>query len=238
MKILAVDTATQSCSVAVLDSSHLVAELTHNHGLTHTRRLMPMIDSVLDDCGFSVEDMDGLAVTRGPGSFTGLRIGLSTVKGLAFAASRPVAGVSALDVLARQFPFTRCRICAMIDARKNEVYAAEYQWGAGGLETLRRARAAAPEAVLTEIADLHGPCLFVGNGAGRYRDLITAMQGRQAWFCPEGQSVIRAAVVGIMAQEVFDAGGEIPLSDLTPLYIRASDAEIHAAAGAGHPKAT
>ena len=238
MKILAVDTATQSCSVAVVEGSDLVAELTHSHGLTHTRRLMPMIDRVLEDCGLSLDDMDGLAVTLGPGSFTGLRIGLSTIKGLAFAASKPVAGVSALDVLARQVPFADCRICAMIDARKDEVYAADYQWRKDGLEPLRKARAAPPEAVLAEIAALTTPCLFVGNGARRYKDLIAAMQGGQARFCPDAQSVIRASVVGVMAQEELHARRDIPLSELRPLYIRASDAEIHAAAGAGHQKVT
>jgi len=237
MRILAVDTATESCSVAIVDSGNPVVELTHSHGLTHTRRLMPMIDRVLDDCGLSIDDMEGLAVTLGPGSFTGLRIGLSTVKGLAFADSKPVAGVNALDVLARQFPFAGCRICAMIDARKNEVYAAEYQWCQSGPVTLRKARAATPETVLAEMAALHTPCLYVGNGARRYKDRIAAIQGRHARFCPDGQSVIRAAVIGIMAQEVFDARRDIPLSDLTPLYIRASDAEMHAAAKSGHPGA-
>ncbi|MFW5902202.1 MAG: tRNA (adenosine(37)-N6)-threonylcarbamoyltransferase complex dimerization subunit type 1 TsaB [Thermodesulfobacteriota bacterium] len=237
MKILAVDTATESCSVAVVDNGNLVAEFTHSHGLTHTRRLMPMIDRVLDDCGLSINDMDGLAATLGPGSFTGLRIGLSTVKGLAFGASKPVAGVSALDVLARQFPFADCRICAMIDARKNEVYAAEYQWHQSAPETLRSTRAAAPETVLAEIAALDTPCLYVGNGARRYKDQIAAVQGAHARFCPDGQNIIRAAVVGFMAQEVFDARRNIPLSDLTPLYIRAPDAEIHAAAKPAEPKA-
>ncbi|MGD9326825.1 MAG: tRNA (adenosine(37)-N6)-threonylcarbamoyltransferase complex dimerization subunit type 1 TsaB, partial [Desulfobacterales bacterium] len=102
MKILALDTATQSCSVAIIDGEQLLAELTRANVKTHSRHLMDLIETVCLAADLSVRDMDGFAVTIGPGSFTGLRIGISTIKGLAFSLSKPVAGVSSLEALAWQ----------------------------------------------------------------------------------------------------------------------------------------
>ncbi len=222
MKILAMDTATRSCSVAVIGDRGLLAERTRNLGDTHTTRLMPLIDSLLDDCELTIHDLDGLAVTIGPGSFTGLRIGLSTVKGLALAASIPVAGVSCLDALAYQFFFVPCRLCTMIDARKGEVYVAEYTPVDGELRQSRAARAVAPESAAREIA---APCLFVGNGASLYRDEIADIAGKWARFAPEEQSLVRAASVGALGHRMLRSGQETPLPLLNPWYIRDSDAK-------------
>lgn len=122
MKILAVDTATKSCSVALTEDDAVLAETTTHSGQTHSRHLLNIVDAVIARAGLTLNQIDGFAVSIGPGSFTGLRIGISTVKGLAYGRGRPVVGVSSLEALSRQCPQTPQQICAMIDARKQEVY--------------------------------------------------------------------------------------------------------------------
>ena len=122
MKILAVDTATNSCSAAIVDDGIACAELTTVNNQTHSKHLLHMIDTVCDMSGLKITDMDGFAVTIGPGSFTGLRIGISTVKGLAWPLNKPVVGISSLDALAWQCIPAAYPICTLLDARKQEVY--------------------------------------------------------------------------------------------------------------------
>jgi len=222
MKVLAVDTATRRCSAAVVENGGLLAEFTLNHGHTHTTRLMPVIGTVLDQAGLSIRELEGLAVTIGPGSFTGLRIGLSTVKGLGFAAGLPVAGISTLDCLASQFAFVSTLICPMIDARKDEVYAALYAWEEGALREIHPASALAPGRIPEWVQT---PCLFAGSGARLYRDLIEKAAGRLAVFPPEEQNYVQAATVGLLGQKLLASGRHTPLSRLVPWYIRESDAE-------------
>ncbi len=230
MRVLSVDTATRVCSVAVVENQGLLAELTVNHGHTHSTHLMPMIDQLLSQCRLSVHDLDGFAVTIGPGSFTGLRIGLSTVKGLAFATGKPAAGVSALEVLAHQFSCAGRPICSMIDARKGEVYAAGYIFRNGAPVEVWPAAAVTPEDAVagmsTGISDgIAGECLFVGSGARLYQDKIAGLLGRWAAFAPAGQDDIRAATVGKLGIGRLIQGPFSPLYQLNPWYIRPSDAE-------------
>ncbi|MGD9134883.1 MAG: tRNA (adenosine(37)-N6)-threonylcarbamoyltransferase complex dimerization subunit type 1 TsaB, partial [Desulfobacterales bacterium] len=157
MKILALDTATQSCSVAVTNDGFLSAELSIVKSQTHSKHLMELIHSVLEIAGFHPGDLDGLAVTIGPGSFTGLRIGISTVKGLAYALARPVVGISTLEALAWQCGQTSYLICPLIDARKGEVYGATYGFNEGRLIQKTGPRAMVPEAV---VEDIKSPCVF------------------------------------------------------------------------------
>ena len=132
MRVLAVDTATSSCSVAIVDGEELVSEITLISGETHSRHLSSLIEALTRTAGLALEQIEGFAVTRGPGSFTGLRIGIGTVKGLAVAGNRPMAGVSTLAALAWQVGPTDHTICPMVDARRNEVYAAFYRWHPDG----------------------------------------------------------------------------------------------------------
>jgi tRNA threonylcarbamoyladenosine biosynthesis protein TsaB len=172
MKILALDTATNSCSVAATDDGALSAELTIRKNQTHSKHLMELIHSVLEIAGFGVADLDGLAVTIGPGSFTGLRIGISTIKGLAHALDKPVVGVSTLEALAWQCGQTSYLICPLLDARKGEVYAATYRFNADQLVQKTSARAMIPEAIAEEVKS---PCVFIGTGARLYRKSIAEL---------------------------------------------------------------
>ena len=224
MKILALDTATDSCSVAATDDGALSAELTIRKNQTHSKHLMELVHSVLEIAGFGVADLDGLAVTIGPGSFTGLRIGISTIKGLAHALGKPVVGVSTLKALAWQCGQTSYLICPLLDARKGEVYAATYRFNAGQLVQKSSARAIIPEAV---VEDIKSPCVFIGTGAWLYRQSIVAAAGSLAHFAPAGQNVIRASSVAFLSMPRFEANDTDGIAGLVPHYIRKSDAELN-----------
>lgn len=224
MKILALDTATDSCSVAATDDMALSAELTIQKNQTHSKHLMELIHSVLEIAGFGVSDLDGLAVTIGPGSFTGLRIGISTIKGLAHALDKPVVGISTLKTLAWQCGQTSYLIYPLLDARKDEVYGATYRFNADQLIQKTSARAMIPEAV---VEDIKSPCVFIGTGARLYRQSIIAAAGSLAHFVPDGQNVIRASSVAFLSMPRFEANDTDGVAGLVPNYIRKSDAELN-----------
>ena len=224
MKILALDTATNSCSVAATEDGALSAELTIRKNQTHSKHLMELVDSVLGIAGFGVADLDGLAVTIGPGSFTGLRIGISTIKGLAHALGKPVVGISTLKALAWQCGQTSYLICPLLDARKGEVYAATYRFSAGQLVQKTTARAMIPEAV---VEDIKSPCVFIGTGARLYRQSIVAAAGSLAHFVPAGQNELRASSVAFLSMPRFEANDTDGIAGLVPHYIRKSDAELN-----------
>jgi tRNA threonylcarbamoyladenosine biosynthesis protein TsaB len=224
MKILALDTATKSCSVAVTDEGSLSAELTALKSQTHSKHLMDLIHSVLEISGFSAGDLDGLAVTIGPGSFTGLRIGISAIKGLAYALDKPVVGISTLEVLAWQCADRSYLICPLLDARKGEVYCATYRFEDHQLIQKKKECAIAPEAVVEDITE---PCVFIGNGALIYRKNIKTVLGNLAHFVPKGQDTIRASSIAFMSMQRFEAKDTDEASGLVPRYIRKSDAELN-----------
>lgn len=224
MRILAVDTATRGCGVAVTDGDRLAAEMTSNRKETHSRHLMGMIDAVLRSAGMAAADVDGFAVTRGPGSFTGLRIGISTVKGMASALGKPVAGISGLEALVRQFPYSPHLICPILDARKGEVYSARYRMTDAGITEIMGARAVPPT---DAVSGIDGCCVFVGDGALLYRDLISQTLGDSALFAPPGFHTLRASMIAFLAKPRLEKGDSECLSAFTPRYIRKSDAELH-----------
>ena len=231
MKILAVDTATKSCSVAIVQKETILAESTLVSEQTHSKHLMEMIQSVSLLSGVAISDLDGFAVTRGPGSFTGLRIGLSTVKGLAAASGKPLVGISSLKCLAIQSSVPSLNICPIIDARKGEVYWAFYRYKDRHLQQLCPEQVTPPANVLNGI---HEPCVFVGNGASLYQDLIRLKLRNLAHFAPYGQSIIRGATVAFLSQNRFEKGNTDDTDSLTPSYIRRSDAEINLAKKSQH----
>lgn len=224
MKILAVDTATSSCSVAVADDEELLAEMTIDNGQTHSRHLTVLIRQVIRLAGISLPEIDGFAVTKGPGSFTGLRIGMSTVKGLAVASGRPVVGVPTLESLAMQSGTFNLLVCPLIDARRGEVYFASYRFEQNRLLAQHEEQAALPQNILSEIQE---PCVFIGNGAIVYRQNIIEKLGDQAYFAPSGQHIIRGATVALLGQRRIATGDIDEIESLVPTYLRKSDAELN-----------
>ncbi len=224
MKILGIDTSTSCGSIGLIDGDAVVADYLLDVPTTHSERLLRSIDRVLGEGGCSIEDLDGWAVSLGPGSFTGLRIGVGTIKGLAFATRKPVAGVPTLDALASQVPPTPYLICPMVDARKGEVYTAFYQ--SDGKDPLRQVsayQAIRPEDLVKQI---ERKTVFLGSGVKTYGEYLQKAIPALAFFAPDpinflhGSSIARLGLARLRKNETLD------LSTFTPIYVRASEAEI------------
>jgi tRNA threonylcarbamoyladenosine biosynthesis protein TsaB len=221
--LLTVDTSTPTGSVAISRGETLLGEILLNVKSTHTDRLLLTLRQLLTDAGLQLADVDAFGVVLGPGSFTGLRVGVATVKGLALAMDKPVVGVSTLQALAMQIPFSQYPLCVLLDARKNEVYAGLYLWEGGRPVPARPETVIAPE-VLLETLD--GEILFAGDGSLIYRTLISRRLGSRAHFVPWALHLPRAAAAAVLALAALRAGETIPLAQLAPRYIRLSEAEI------------
>jgi len=210
--------------VAFLKARRLIAEEVYTAGKTHSRHLMAIIDHILDRCEIAPADLDGVAVTRGPGTFTGLRIGLSTVKGLAAAIAKPVVGVSSLAALAWPLAWSRRPVVAMIDARRGEIYHARFS-GAVGSEPSEKAMVSDPEAASETLPE---GAILVGSGAVLYRNVWESLRP-DIRLAPETAHEIRAASVGMLAVGRFESRTADSVEVLVPEYIRKSDAQIHRA---------
>jgi tRNA threonylcarbamoyladenosine biosynthesis protein TsaB len=222
MRILSVDTASTTGSVAVVAGETLLAEVTIARQETHSRRLMNMIDGALEMAGLGLADMDGLAFTRGPGSFTGLRIGLSVIKGLALVSGKPLVGVSCLEVLAHQAPDRNRLICAMMDARNKEVYCARYRYVGDGFRRVADEAALSPVEAVAGIAE---DCLLIGDGAVRYRSLFEKRLGTYVEFAAPDHGIPRAMTVARLGMPRFEAGQTDDVRSVVPVYLRKSYAE-------------
>jgi tRNA threonylcarbamoyladenosine biosynthesis protein TsaB len=218
-----VDTATKSCSVAVIDGDTLLAESTSLTGQTHSRHLLNIIDTVLQQAGLKIGQLDGFAVSIGPGSFTGLRIGITSVKGLAFSLNKPVVGVSSLQALAFQCRPNPYLICPVLDARKQEVYFCHYRFKKGYPAQESPEQVASPAEAVRGIRE---PCVFVGNGAKLYRELITTRLGGLAHFAAESRHTIQASAVAWLSLPRFQQQKTDDVRLLVPQYIRKSDAQL------------
>ncbi|MBF0225014.1 MAG: tRNA (adenosine(37)-N6)-threonylcarbamoyltransferase complex dimerization subunit type 1 TsaB [Desulfobacterales bacterium] len=223
MKILGIDTSTNSCSVAVLNQNDTLSEINIDNNLTHSKYLMDAIDSALRFSGLNFNELDGFAITVGPGSFTGLRIGLSTIKGLSVASAKPIVGVSSLDSMAYPLPFIPTLIVPLIDARKGEVYYSKYKFINGVIHKEMNDMLDSPEKA---IAGIKESCLFIGNGSDLYKSLILNKFGKFAFFLPDFYNKIRASVVARIGLEKIKNSGFDDSNLIIPKYIRKSDVEL------------
>ena len=162
MRVLAVETSSLAGGVALLDGERLVAEYLLDVSVTHSERLMAAVERVLADARWTPRDLAGLAVAVGPGSFTGLRIAVSTVKGLALALEAPIAAVPTLDAMAAALPWAALPVCPVLDARKNEVYASLYRWDGAAMRREWDYLALTPAALAARLSE---PVIVVGDGA-------------------------------------------------------------------------
>jgi tRNA threonylcarbamoyladenosine biosynthesis protein TsaB len=224
MNILAVDTATRGCSVAVVCDQTLRAEITLVTRETHSKHLMTQVTRALELARLKIPDIDGYAVTRGPGSFTGLRIGISLIKGFCSAFEKPLAGISSLEALAWQAGGTPDLIGAFLDARNKEVYFSCYRRNGETLSRVIPEKAASPAAAMAAINE---PCLFIGDGAVLYKEEVIRHLGKRAKFAPPTENTIRATTLARLAADRFEKGDGDDPGTFVPHYIRRSYAELN-----------
>lgn len=228
MKILAIETSTMLGGIAIMDESLLIAESRLNVKSTHSERLMTEIEHCLKQSGVKISDIDVFAVAAGPGSFTGLRIGLSTVKGFSYATGKPIVSVPTLEALAWNFPYSKYPVCTMLDARKKEVYAALFKWEGVNLIRLIGETSAKPEEFIrNSLSVTHDDkFIFAGEGAALYRDKIIEALGEKAIFASPEKTVPSPANVAVLGLKKAEAGEFSEPVSLTPMYIRKSEAEV------------
>jgi tRNA threonylcarbamoyladenosine biosynthesis protein TsaB len=224
MKVLGIDTSTTCGSIGLIHDESVISEYLLNLSVTHSERLLDAIDLVLRKARCSLVDLDGFAISLGPGSFTGVRIGVSTVKGLSYAVQKPVVGVSTLDVLASQISPTPYLICPVIDARKGEVYSAFYRYeDSSRLKRLSEYQAIRPEVLFGK---LNEPTIFLGDGVKTYEEDLRNSLKSFALFSPAALHIPRGSAVARLGAELLMRGELLDLATFTPLYVRPSDAEL------------
>lgn len=228
MKILAADTSAKVATVAIADESGILAESSVNTGLgarlTHSQALMPMIADLLRNVNLSIGEIDCFAVSAGPGSFTGLRIGIGAVKGLAYGADKPCVGVSTLRALAQNLYGVEGVICAAMDARAGQVYTALFEGRADGLSRLTEDMAITIDELSEKLRTLKKNVFFVGDGAELcYNKLKDELPG--CFLAWAGSRYQRASGVAAAAWEKIEAGETVSAAQLSPVYLRLPQAE-------------
>jgi len=216
MRVLAVDTSTMAGGVALLEDARVVGESLLDVRTTHSERLMLAVDRALADARWAADSLDGLAVAVGPGSFTGLRIGLAAVKGLALALGRPIAAVPTLDAMAAGLAWASRPVCPVLAARTGEVYACLYRWDGLAMRREWEYLALSPDALAARLVE---PVIGTGDGAA----LVASPWMAIAQPARRGPS---AAVVGWLGHERLRRGDTVGPAELIPLYLRPSEAEL------------
>lgn len=234
--ILGIDTATATASVALVEDGRLISEEIRSSARqrgpgsrgNHAEILLPAIETVLSKAGVSLPAISAFAVSIGPGSFTGLRIGLSTVKGLVYGSEIPVVGIPTLEAIARKVTGWDGLICPLLDARKKEVYTALFRRRAGALERLTEDLVSSAEAIIERVAALDGgePCLFIGDGIQGYGRLITAALGGRSRVTLGEVYPSTACAVAQLGEARLARQERDPVGAMVPLYLRPSEAEL------------
>ena len=222
MKILALESSAKAASCAVLSDGELLASAWQATGLTHSRTLLPMAEDMLKNSELTLEDMDVVAVAAGPGSFTGLRIGIAAVKGLTWAAEKPCIPVSTLEAMAWPLAHLEGNIVCAMDARRQQIYNAVFLAEGGELKRLREDRAVSLEEAAADLSKLDGPMTVVGDGAGLCCDFLTE-RGIGCRLAPVHLRLQSAAGVALAAWR--RPGETVSAQELAPVYLRLSQAE-------------
>ncbi len=225
MRILALDTAAATGSVALIDGEELIGEYLLNIRATHSERLLPALIRILQDGGWTGSDIEGVAAATGPGSFTGLRIGVATAKALAYTWQKPLIGVTVLEGLAFQVGFAAQWVCTMVDARHGEVYGRLYKMS-GLPEPAGDYWAGPVEEFLKQVLDAAaGPICFCGDGAAVYWDRVLEAAGERAVRPASNSMQLRASSIALLGRQKLLAGESHDPLTLAPMYLRLSEAE-------------
>ena len=224
MKILAFETSAKAASVALTQEGKLLGESYQNTGLTHSQTLMVMAQDLLRQCGVAISQLDAVAVANGPGSFTGVRIGVAAAKGLAWGAELPCVGVSTLSAMAVGLGAWQGYVCPVMDARRSQVYNALFRVDCGKYTRIREDRAISLQELGEDVKNLSQPIFLVGDGSVLcYNTLLEAVPALV--LPPEHRMHQRAVGVALEAQRMMHEGAIPPAAELVPNYLRLSQAE-------------
>jgi tRNA threonylcarbamoyladenosine biosynthesis protein TsaB len=224
MIVLGLDSSTRATSVALINKTGLLGEYFLNTGVPHSQSLLAIIDELLQRTGVGLDDIAGIAVSAGPGAFTGLRVGVSTAKGLGLAKKKPLIPVPTLDALAQAVAYSRHLVCPVLNAKKKQVYAALYSWEESGFGKLT------PDLVITPAelaAKITQPVVFLGDALDEYAEEIRRMLGEHARFAPLDLWLPRASRVAELGLKELEAGRTVSAHELAPLYVRRPEAEVN-----------
>ena len=234
MLILAFETSAKAASVALAEEGTLLGECYQNTGLTHSQTLLVMAQDLLNQCGRDVCQVTAVAVAAGPGSFTGVRIGVAAAKGFAWGRELPCCGVSTLEAMALGFGAGRGYVCPCMDARRSQVYNALFYSDGKSLRRLKEDRAVSLEELAAELETLKEPVYLVGDGSAlTYRTLHDRIPGLV--MPPEHRMHQRAAGVALLAEREIRQGNTCDANALTPNYLRLSQAERERLERQSHP---
>ncbi len=225
MKILALDSSGLVASVAVVTEDKVLGEFTVNNKKTHSQTLLPMVDEVLKILDMDVKELDAIAVAGGPGSFTGLRIGASTAKGLALVLNIPIINIPTVDSLAYNLYGTDHLICPMMDARRNQVYTGLYEWQEGEFKVVLPQFAAEVEELAEKLNSYNREIIFLGDGVEAQLSKFAPLLKAPYSIAPIHLSKQRAAALGALGVEYYKAGKLQEGDSFEPEYLRMSQAE-------------
>ncbi|AJA49569.1 tRNA threonylcarbamoyladenosine biosynthesis protein TsaB [Clostridium pasteurianum DSM 525 = ATCC 6013] len=224
MKILSIDSATEAASCAVIEDEKLLGEITFNYKKQHSVILMTIIDNLLKNTNTDINTLDGFVVSKGPGSFTGLRIGMSTIKGLSQGSDKPFISISSLDALAYNMAYTPGIICPILNALRGNVYTSLYEFKRDALVKLTEYHIMSIEELLALIEKQNKPVTFIGDGINLFKEQISNSLP-QTFFAPAHLNLVRASALGELGIKKLREGKSDDLYNSAPIYIRKSQAE-------------
>ena len=230
MKILALDSSGLVASVAIVEDDNMLAEYTVNYKKTHSQTLLPMLDEIVKMTEQELGTIDAIAISGGPGSFTGLRIGSATAKGLGLALNKPLIHVPTVDALAWNLYGSRARICPLMDARRSQVYTGIYRFDGDEFQVLAPQMAVAVTEIIEKLNEEDGEVIFLGDGVPVYRNIIEANIKVPYQFAPAHCNKQRAACVAALGMKYFAEGRTETAAEHGPDYLRLSQAERERAA--------
>ncbi|MBQ9609261.1 MAG: tRNA (adenosine(37)-N6)-threonylcarbamoyltransferase complex dimerization subunit type 1 TsaB [Lachnospiraceae bacterium] len=225
MKILGFDSSGMVASVAVMQDDIIVAEYSVNYKKTHSQTLLPMLDEVVKMTELDLDEVDAIAVAAGPGSFTGLRIGMATVKGFGLALDKPVIAVPTCHALAYNLWGSDRIICPILDARRNQVYTALYEFADNELMCIKEQEAMDICDIIEHINDIGKEVIFLGDGVPVFKSVIEDKMRAKALFAPAHLSRQRASAVAALGRIYYERGEYESADDVKPIYLRKSQAE-------------
>ncbi len=225
MKILGIDSSGLVASVALVQDDILMAEYSVNYKKTHSQTLMPMLDEIIKMTEQDLSEINAIAIAAGPGSFTGLRIGSATVKGLGLALDKPIISVPTCHALAYNLWGVGGLICPIMDARRNQVYTGIYEFAHGGLNVIRDQDAIDIHELIEILNGLDKPVTFTGDGVPVFEDIIKAEMKNDIQFAPPHMNRQRAGAVAALGKVYFMQGIMEAAEEHSPIYLRKSQAE-------------